>query len=93
MRKDIERKGVMVCDICGTDKNIYNNCCVCNRDICFNCNKKEMFMPTASVCRNCFDNNPKLQEIREKYIQKHYALARKEAAEMKKNGQKGELIR
>ena len=91
MRKDIERKGVMVCDICGTEKNVYDECCVCGKDICFNCRRKEMFMPTSSVCKSCFDNNLKLIAIREKYIQKHYALGRREAAEMKNNGQKGKL--
>jgi hypothetical protein len=73
-----------LCDVCGGDKNVYGKCCICNKDICFDCAKKEMFMPTSNPCRLCWEKYPILQEIRKKYIKKFYALGEKEGEYMRK---------
>ena len=83
MKKITETK--RVCDICGSDQNIFNVCCICGKELCFNCTKKEMFMPTSTPCRECWRKYPILEAIRGKYIKAHYDLSIKEAKEMKKS--------
>ncbi len=71
-----------LCDICGTDQNVYQNCCICGKESCYNCVKKEMFMPVSTPCKICWEKYDFLKTIREKYISRHYALGEKEAKEM-----------
>ena len=71
-----------LCDICGTDQNVYQNCCICGKEICYNCKKAEMFIPTSIPCKVCWEKYPFLEAIRKKYIGRHYALGEKEAKEM-----------
>ena len=75
--KTIVKKGIKVCDVCGSDNNVWRKCSVCQRDICFSCDKSETFERRAEVCRMCVDDK-KVSEIMKRYYQKHRKLVHDE---------------